>query len=202
MFLCFSMCIGWALLFSHEVVSNFSWSHELQHARLPCPALSFGVCSDLCPLSRWFHLTISSSAAPFSSGPQSFPASGSFSVIWLFASGGQIIGASASVLPINIQDWTPLGLTVWSPWCPRDSQESSPTPQFKSINSSALSFLFSPTLISIHDYWKNHSLTRWTFVSIQAAYREHIKVYLYTDGIHKHIQTAYRQYTGIPQKYH
>ena len=111
MFLCFSMCIGWALLFSHEVVSNFSWSHELQHARLPCPALSFGVCSDLCPLSRWFHLTISSSAAPFSSGPQSFPASGSFSVIWLFASGGQIIGASASVLPINIQSWFPLGLT-------------------------------------------------------------------------------------------
>ena len=83
-----------------------------------------------------------------------------------FASGGQNIGVSAlaSVLPMNIQDWFPLGLTGGSPCCPRDSQESSPTPQFKSINSSALSFLYSPTLTSIHDYWKNHSFARQTFV--------------------------------------
>ena len=79
----------------------------------------------------------------------------------IFASDGQSIGvsASASVLPMNIQD----GL-VGSPCRPRDSQESSPTPQFKSISSPALNFLYSPTLISIHDHWKNHSLTRWTFV--------------------------------------
>ena len=80
-----------------------------------------------------------------------------------FASGSQSIGvsASASVLPINIQDWFPWG---WSPCSPRDSQESSPTPQFKSISSSALNFLYSPTLMSVHDYWKNHSLTTQIFV--------------------------------------
>ena len=73
---------------------------------------------------------------------------------------GQSIGVSAStsVLLMNIQDWFPLGWTGWTPCSPRDSQESSPTPQFKSINSSALSFLYSPALTSIHDYWKNHSL--------------------------------------------
>ena len=71
---------------------------------------------------------------------------------------GWSVSASASVLPVNIQNWFPLGWTDWSPCSPRDSQESSPTPQFKSINSSALSFLYSPTLTSIHDYWKNHSL--------------------------------------------
>ena len=67
------------------------------------------------------------------------------------------VSASASVLPVNIQDWFPLGWLVWSPCSPRDSQASSPTPQFKSINSLALSFLYSPTLTSTHDYWKNHS---------------------------------------------
>ena len=72
--------------------------------------------------------------------------------------------ALASVLPKNTQDWYPLEWTGWISCSPRDSQESSPTPQFKSINSSALSFLHSPTLTAIHDYWKNHSRTRWTFV--------------------------------------
>ena len=83
------------------------------HARLPCPSLSPGVCSNSCPLSRWCHPTISSSLVPFSSCLQSFPASRSFSLSWLFASGGQSIGAlaSASVLPVNIQVWFPLGLT-------------------------------------------------------------------------------------------
>ena len=77
-----------------------------------------------------------------------------------FASGGKSIGvlASASVLPINIQDWSPLGWTGWISCSPRDSQESSPTPQFKSIKSLVLSFLYSPTLTSIPDYWKNHNL--------------------------------------------
>ena len=106
-----------------------------------------------CSLSWWCHPTISSSVIPFSSHLQSFAASGSFQI-------GQSIGVSAStsVLPMNIQDWFPLGCTSWSPCSPRDSQESSPTPQFKNINSLVLSFLYSPTLTSIHDHWKNHSL--------------------------------------------
>ena len=97
---------------------------------------------------------------PFSSCPQSSPASGSFPVSQLFPSGGQSIeaSASASVLPMNIQDWCPLGLTGLIS-SPRDSQESSPEPQFKRINSSALTLLCGPTLTSVHDYWKNHVLT-------------------------------------------
>ena len=92
--------------------------------------------------------------------PQSLPASGSFPVSRFFLSGGQSIGVSvsASVLPEKIQDWFLLRLTVWISCSPRDSQESSPTPQFKSINSSALCLLHSPTLTSRHDHWKNHSL--------------------------------------------
>ena len=85
------------------------------------------------------------------------PASGSFPMSQFFASGGQSIGSSASVLPMNIQDWNPLGLTDWSLCSPRNSQESSPTPQLKSINSSVLNFFYGPTLTSIHDYWKNCS---------------------------------------------
>ena len=88
-----------------------------------------------CPLSRWCYPIISSSVVPFFSCPQSFPASGSFQMSQLFLSGGQSIGVSAStsVLPMNIQDWFPLGWTGWISCSPRDSQESSPTPQFKSI---------------------------------------------------------------------
>ena len=112
-----------------------------------------------CPLSWWCHPTISSSDAPFSSCPQSFPASGSFPVSQLFASGGQSTGplVSASVLLMNIQGLFPLGLTGLSPSSQRDSQEASPTPQFESINSSALSLLYGAALTSIHYYWKNHS---------------------------------------------
>ena len=123
--------------------------HELQHARPPCPSPTPGVRTNPCPLRRGYHPTISSSLVPFSC-PQSFPASGSFPITQFFTSGGQSIGvsASASVLSMNIQDWFPLGLTGWSPCTPRDPQESSPTPQFKSINSSALSFLYGPTFTS------------------------------------------------------
>ena len=87
--------------------------HELQHVRPPCPSLSLGVCSNSFPLSLWCHPTISSSVTPFSSCPQSFPAAGSFPKSRLFASGGQSIGTSAlaSVLPMYIQCWFPLGLT-------------------------------------------------------------------------------------------
>ena len=134
--------------FSHSVVSDSLWSHGLQHARPPCPSPTPGVYSHSCPSSRWCHPSISSSEVPFFSCPQSLPASGSFPMSQLFAWGGQSTGvsASASVLPLNTQDL--------SPCSPRDSQESSPTPQFKSINSLALSFLCIPSLISIHDYWK------------------------------------------------
>ena len=99
--------------FSRSVVSDSLWPHGLQHARLPCPSPTPRACSNSCPLSWWFYPTISSSVVPFSSCLQSFPASGSFPMSWLFPSDGQSIGASASesVFPINIQDWFPLGLT-------------------------------------------------------------------------------------------
>ena len=146
--------------FIRSVMSNSSWPHESQHARPPCPSPTPGVYSNSYPLSQWCHPIISSSVVPFSSCSQSFPESGSFLMSQLFSSGGQSIGVSAStsVLPMNTQDWSPLGWTGWISCCPRDSQESSPTPQLKSINSSVLSFLYSPTLTSIHDHWKNHSL--------------------------------------------
>ena len=103
------------LLFSHSVVSNSSRPHGLQHTRLPCPWTPPRGCSNSCPLSLWCHPTISSSVVPFSSCPQSFPASGSFPMSQLFASGGQSIrvSASTSVLPMNTQDWSPLGGTGW-----------------------------------------------------------------------------------------
>ena len=101
------------LLFTRSVVPNSLWPHGLQHARLPCPSPSPGVFSNTCPLSQWCHPTISSSVIPFSSCLQSFPSSGSSPMNHFFASGDQSIGASASasVLPINIQCWFPLGLT-------------------------------------------------------------------------------------------
>ena len=89
----------------------YLWPHWLQHARLPCPSLSLRVCSNSSPLSQWCHPTISFSVTPFSSCPQSFPVSGSFPMSRLFTSGGQSIGTSPSVLPMNIQDWFLLGLT-------------------------------------------------------------------------------------------
>ena len=85
--------------------------HGLQHVRLPCPSPTPGACSNLCPLSWWCHPTISPSVVPFSSCPQSFPASGSFPLNWVLTSSGQSIGASASVLPMNIKGWFPLGHT-------------------------------------------------------------------------------------------
>ena len=96
--------------FSHSVMSDSLWPRELQHARFPCPSPSPGACSNSCPLSQWCHQTISSSVVPFSC-LQSFKALGSFPMSWLFASGGPNIGASASVFPVNIQGWFPLGWT-------------------------------------------------------------------------------------------
>ena len=99
-------------MFSHQVVSDSLQRHGLQHTRLPYSSLSPGVCSNSCPLSQWCHPTISSFVIPFSSCLQSFPATGSFLMSQLFTSGGWSIGvsASASVLPMNIQDWFPSGL--------------------------------------------------------------------------------------------
>ena len=143
-------------------MSESLWPHEPQYIRPPCPSPTPGVHPNPCPLIRWCHTTISNSVVPFSSCLQSFPTSGSFQMSQLFASGGQNIGDSAStwVLPMNTQDWFPLGWTGWSPCSPRDSQGSSSTPQFKSISSLALSFLYGPALTSIHDYCKNHSFDK------------------------------------------
>ena len=118
-------------------------------ARLPGPSLSPRVCSNSCLLSRWCHPTISSSVTPFSSYPHSLPASGSFPMSQLFI--------SASVLPVNIQGWFPLRLTGLISLLSKDSQESSPAPQFESIISLILSLLYGPTLTCVHKYWKNHS---------------------------------------------
>ena len=133
--------------------------HGLQHSRLLCPSPTPGVNTNSCPLRWWCHLTISVAVFPFSSCPQSFPAAGSFQMSQFFPSGGQSIGvsASASVLPMNTQDWSPLEWTGWTSCSPRDSREPSPTPQFKSINPLVLSLLYTPILTSICDYWKNHS---------------------------------------------
>ena len=134
------------------------WPHGLQHARPPYASPIPGVNSKSCPLNQWCHPTISSSDVPFSSCLQSFPTSGSFQMSKLFASGGQSIGVSASksVLLMNTQDWFPLG---WTGWISLQSKGLSRvfSNTTKSINSSALSFLCSPTLTSIYDYWKNHS---------------------------------------------
>ena len=119
-------------------MSNSLWPHGLQHTRLSCAPLSPRVYSNSYPLMscQWCHPTISSSVVPFSCHLHSFPASGSFPMSQLFVSGGQSIGAStsASVLLMDIQGWFPLGLTSWYLCSPRDSQESPPEPQFKSIS--------------------------------------------------------------------
>ena len=124
--------------FNCSVMSDSLWPHGLQRARLLCPSLSPRVCSNSCPLSRWCHPTISSSVIPVSSRVQSFPASGSFPVSQLFTSGGQSVGASASasVLPMNIQDCFPLGWTG-----------------LISLQSKGLSRVFSNTTVQKHQFF-------------------------------------------------
>ena len=133
--------------------------HEPQHARPPCPSPTLRVHPNPGPLSRWCHPTISSSIIPFSFCPQSFPASGSFQMSKLFASGGQSIGVSAStsVLPMNTQDWS---LLRWTGWISSQSKRLSRVFSNTTVQKHqffSLSFLYSPTLSSIHDYQKNHS---------------------------------------------
>ena len=139
--------------FSRSVVSNSLRPHEPQNARPLCPSPTPRIHPNPCPSSWWCHLTISSTVIPFSPCPQSFPVSGSFLMSQLFASGGQSTGVSAStsVLPMNTQDWSPLEWTGGSPCSPRDSQESFPSPQFKSINSSGTQ-LSPPSNSHIHTW--------------------------------------------------
>ena len=146
-------CLPSWLLFSCSVLSDYLRPHGLQHSRLPCPSLSPGACSNSCPLSWWCHPTILSSVAPFSSCAQSFPASGSFPMSHLFASGGQGIGASvlASVLPNNIQDWFPLELTA-----------------LIFLQSKGLSTVFSNTTVQKHQFsgtqsslWSSSHIHTW-----------------------------------------
>ena len=145
--------------FSCSVRSNSLQPQGLQHTRPPCPSPMPGACSNSWPLSQRSHQTISLSVILFSSFPQSFPASRSFLMSQLFASGGQSIGvsASASVLPMNTQDWSPLGRTGWISLQSKGLSRVFFNTKFKNIHSSALSFPYGPTLTSIHDYWRNHS---------------------------------------------
>ena len=148
------------LLFRRSVMSDSLRPHGLQHTRLPCPSLSPWVCSNSCLLSPWCHPTILSSVS-FSSCLQSFPASGSFLMSWLFTSGGQSIGASASasVLPLNIWNWSPLELTGWiSLQCKGLSRVFSNTTVRRHQFFGSL--LHGPTLTSLHDYHKNHSFDK------------------------------------------
>ena len=146
--------------FSHSVTSDSLWPHEPQHARPPCPSPTPGVHPNPCPLNQWCHPTISSSVIHFSSCLQSFPASGSFQMSQLFPSGGLSIRVSASPsdLPMNIQDCSPLGRTGWISLQSKGLSKVFSNTTIWSINSSELSFFYSPTLTSIHDHWKNHSL--------------------------------------------
>ena len=123
---------------SRSVMSDSLYTYELQDARPPCPSPTPRVYPNSCPLSQWCHPTISASIIPFSSSPQSFPASGSFPMSQFFASGGQSIGvsASASVLPMNIQDWFPLG---WAGWI--------------YLQSKGLSRVFSNTTVQKHQFF-------------------------------------------------
>ena len=148
-----------SVLFSRSVVSNSLGPHELQHARPPCQSPTPGVYPNSCPLSQWCHPAISSSVIPFSSCPQLFPKSGTFKMGQLFASGSQSIGVSAStsVLPLNIQDWSPL---EWTGWISLQSKGLSRVFSNTTVQKHQFfgALLHSPTLISIHDHWKNHSL--------------------------------------------
>ena len=138
-------------------MSDSLWLHGLQYTRLPCPLLYPRICSNSCPLSQWCHSTMSFSVAPSSSLPQTFPASRPFPVSQLFKSGDQRIEASASALPINIQDWLPTGLTGLISLLSKGlSRVFSSTIVWKHQLFSAQHSFWS-TLTSRHDYCKDHS---------------------------------------------
>ena len=132
--------------FRCSVMSDSLWPHGLQHTRPACPSPTPGACSNSCPLRQWYHPIISSSVVPSSSCLQSFPASRSFPMSWFFSSGDQSIEVSvlASVLPVNIQDWFPLGWTGWI-----------------SSQSKGLSRVFSNTIVWKHQFFNAH-LSLWS----------------------------------------
>ena len=153
--------------FSCWVVSDSLWPYESLHARPPCPSPAPGVHSDSRPSSQWCHPAISSSVVPFSSCPKSLPASESFPMSQLFTRGGQSTGVSAlaSFLPKNTQGWSP---SEWTGWISLQSKGVSRVffnTTVQNIESSALSLLHSPTLTSIHDYWKcpDKSIESWKY---------------------------------------
>ena len=145
--------------FSRSIVSNSLWPHGLQHPRPPCPSPTPGAYPNSCPSSQWYHPTISSSVIPFSFCLQSFPASGAFPVSQFFASGGQGIGVSTStsVLPTNIQDWFPLGLTGWISLLSKGPSRVFSNTTVQKHQFFCTQLLYSPALTSIHDYWKSHN---------------------------------------------
>ena len=146
-------------------MSNFLQLHGLQHVRLPCPSPTPEACSSSCPSSRWCQPNISSSVTPFSSWLQSFPDSGSFPISQFFPSGGQSIGASASGLPMNMRDWSPLGWTCWISLQSKGFSRvfSSTTVQRPQFYGTQPFFFLLWTLTSIHDYWKNHRFDNMDF---------------------------------------
>ena len=147
-----------SIQFSHSVVSDSLWPHGLQHSKLPRPSPTPRAYSNSCPLSQWCHPTTSSSVVSFSSRLQSFPASGSFQMSQFFTSGGQRIGASAStsVLPMNIQDWSPLGWTGWISLLSKGLSRLFSKTAVQKHQFFGIQLSFSPAFTSIHDYWKNH----------------------------------------------
>ena len=148
-------------------MSDSLWPHGLQHTRLPCLLPSPGICSNWCPLNWWYHPTISSSIVPFFSCLQSLPAAGSFTMSQLFISGGQSIRAlaSASVFPMNIQSWFPLGLTGLSSLQFKGLSKVFCNTTIQNISSSALSLLYVHFLHPYLTTGKIVALTIWTFVS-------------------------------------
>ena len=149
----------YSVQFSHSVTCNSLQPHGLQHTRPPCPPPIPRACSNSCPLSWWCHPTTSSSVVPFSFCLQSLPASGSSPVSKFFTSGDQSItvSASTSVLRMNVQAWSPLGLTGLISLQSKGLSRVFSNTTFQNINSLVLSFLYSPTLTTTHDYWKYHS---------------------------------------------
>ena len=172
--------------FSCSIVSDSLWPHGLQHTRLPCPSPTPGACSNSYPSSRWCHPIISSSVVPFSSCLQSFPASGSFPLSQFFASGDQGIGvsASASVLPVNIHNWFPLGLTDLISLQSKGLSKVFSNTTIQNINSSVLSFLYrkrtdslllfierEPFTSAKRAYWFQVILRKYWFPMLYCSYK-------------------------------
>ena len=161
-------------------MSDSLWTHVLQHARPPCLSPTPRVYPNSCPLNQWCHPTISSSVIPFSSRPQSFPASGSFQMSQLFELGGQRIGVSAatSALPMNTQDWSPLGWTGWISLMSKGLSRVFSNTAVQSINSLASAFLIVQLSYPYMTTGKTIALTRWTFVAKVMSLLIHVQFFV------------------------